>query len=261
MIATSSKVTCEYRFTDANNTNGSFKTILPRQQDLEYYVTHHNGYFYIHENSNKHTNFRLIRVPVDAELKSFNDSVVEEVLPYDHKRYIEHVIAFKEFLALFVREEGLARLLIRDYKSGEGFYAAMPDAAYEMELSSNEEFDTPFVRIYYSSLVTPDSWFDYNTMTRSLVLLKEKSVLGNYDRTQYIAERIQVPSLTPDIKIPLSLVYKKDLKKNNMPCLLYGYGSYGISYDPGFDYNAISLLDRGFVYAIAHIRGGGEYGR
>jgi oligopeptidase B len=176
----------------------------------------------------------LIRVPVDkiSSLTSFDNEFVEQVIPYDPKRHIDYVIAFKSFLAVFVREEGLAKLMIRKY-GGEHFYAQMPDAAYELEVSSNEEYDTPYVRIYYSSLVTPDSWFDYNTTSQSLILLKEKPVLGGYDRTQYHAERIMIPSLTPDVSVPVSLVYKKELKKEKMPCLLYGYGSYGISYDPG----------------------------
>jgi oligopeptidase B len=123
-------------------------------------------------------------------------------------------------MAVFVREQGLPKLMIRNYNNQSSFYAQMPDAAYELEMSSNEEFDTPFVRIYYSSLVTPDSWFDYNTETQELVLLKEKPVLLGYDRTQYVAERINVPSLTPNIEIPISLVYKRDLKKESMPCKL-----------------------------------------
>jgi oligopeptidase B len=262
MIGSTSKVTCEYHLTDANDTSGTFKVILPRKQDLEYSVTHHEEYLYIWHNANNYKNFHLVRVPISKVgiVTSFDDPAFEDVMPYDPQRHINMVIGFKNFLVVFAREEGLSKLMIRNYEGG-AFYAEMPDAAYEMGLSSNEVYDTTVVRIYYSSLVTPDSWFDYNTVTRSLILLKEKPVLGGYDRTQYIAERIHVPSLTPNVNIPVSLIYKKSLRSGPMPCLLYGYGSYGISYDPRFDFNAISLLDRGFVYAIAHIRGGSEYGR
>ncbi|KAL0485489.1 ptrB [Acrasis kona] len=268
-ILSGSKTTSEAWVVDANNPQDDFKVILPRIQGLEYYLTHHGQHFYIYENSNKRTNFRLIRIPVTAanNIKSFdesNEEAIEQVLEYEHTRHIEGVSSFKDFLAIWVREDGLPKLMIYWPSTKSFSYAHMPDAAYDLSPSSNEQYETDLVRIYYSSLVTPDSWFDYNVKDKSLTLLKQKQVLGGFDSTLYQSERIYVPSLTPNVDIPISLVYRKDKRidgQSPMPCLLYGYGSYGISYDPSFDILKISLLDRGFVYAIAHIRGGGEYGR
>jgi oligopeptidase B len=267
-ISSESKITSEYWFLNADHPNDELKVIKKRQQDLEYNVAHQGDYFYIWENGNGCRNFRFIRVPVGTtNIESFGDA--EEVFPYDDNRMIDYMTSFKNHIALFVREEGLPKIMIVDPSNTTNYYYVhFPDAAYDVGVAENKEYDSDLLRIGYSSFITPETTYDYDMVEKKLILRKQKEVFG-YDQTLYTTERITVTA-RDGIKVPVSMVYRKRekqtdgtfLKKDGKnPLYLYGYGSYGYPIDVSFMESAISLLDRNIVFAIAHIRGGGENGR
>ncbi len=251
-----SKVTSEVHFLDANNPAASFEVIQQRSPGIEYSVEHHSDYFYITTNVGA-INFKLIRTPITA-LSTEN---WQTVIPHREDVMIEDVSAFADHLVIYEREAGLPTVRYTKLSTGEEHYITFPEPTYEVAEQANPEFNTHTLRFSYTSLVTPNSIFDYNLDTQERELKKETPVLGGYDRTQYISERMQ--ALAPDgTPIPLALVYKKGIEKNGAnPLLLTGYGSYGISYPDSFSSHRLSLLDRGVVLAIAHIRGGAEMGR
>ncbi len=251
-----SKVTSEVHFLDANHSGASFQVIQQRSPGIEYSVEHHSDYFYITTNVGA-INFKLIRTPITA-LSTQN---WQTVIPHRENVMIEDVSAFADHLVIYEREAGLPTVRYTKLSTGEEHYITFPEPTYEVAEQANPEFNTHTLRFSYTSLVTPTSIFDYNLDTQERELKKETPVLGGYNRTQYISERMQ--ALAPDgTPIPLSLVYKKGIEKNGAnPLLLTGYGSYGISYPDSFSSHRLSLLDRGVVLAIAHIRGGAEMGR
>ena len=261
-----SKTTSEvwYMPTGASSAHDQFKVFATRRTDVEYHIFSHGSFFYLLTNYKAAKNFKLMRTPRDNP--SFESA--EDVLPYDHKRYIEDAMALKDHLVLTVREEGLPRIMIVEHPEGdrEIHYTSFPDVTYSVNLENNHEFNSSIVRLCYSSFVTPESIFDYDMVSRKLILRKETPVLGGYDRTKYTTERIQATARDGTM-IPISLVYKTPNKNailemnGNNPCLLYGYGAYSATYDAYFNSNLFSLIDRGFIMAIAHIRGGGEMGR
>ncbi len=257
MIELGSNSQSEWHALDANTPNGAFGVILPKKDKVEYEVDHHGDRFYIVTNDGA-VNFKLVSVPTSAP-----QSEQTLLMPGSSDVTIESVNCFKNHLVIDTHERGLPNFRVRTYGSPVAEHTiAFPEAAYDAGFSDNEEFDTPLLRFTYSSPITPRSVFDYDMNTKERTLLKEQPVLGGYDRTLYSVERHAARA--PDgTMVPVSLVYKKSLFKRDgsNPCLLNGYGSYGAAYDAGFSSNAISLLDRGFVFAIAHIRGGSENGR
>ena len=254
LINSNSSLTSEVLYSDADKKDGEWKIILPRVQEVEYDVTHHGDSFYIRTSDHAKT-FRVLVAPVA------NPSQQREVLPYRSQVTVEEIWAFDKHLAVVEREKGLERIRIQSYDSTDSHYVEFPEPAYTANLADNTEFDTPFVRFKYSSLVTPDSVIDYNMETRQRIVRKQKAIPSGYDPAQYVTERIEAKA--PDgVVVPISLVYKKGTPRDgSAPLHLYGYGAYGISIDAAFNSDRLSLLNRGVIYAIAHIRGGGDLGK
>ena len=248
--------TSEVHYLEADQPTGDFKVISPRQPELEYSVEHHGDQFLIVTNADA-VNFKLMRVSVD------NPSMEnwEAVIPHREAVKLDSVSAFQNHLVIAEREGGLQKIRVRNLITGEEHSVDFPEPVYTVRQGRNPEFNTETLRFNYASLVTPMSVFDYEMDARTRELKKQDKVLGGYDPSLYESERIFAKAVE-GTAIPISLVYKKGLVKNGgSPLLLYGYGSYGINSEPYFSSNRLSLLDRGFIYAIAHIRGGEEMGR
>ncbi len=254
-IELSSPLTSELRYLEASDPRGDFRVMLPRRQDVEYDATHHGEYFYIRTNDGA-KNFRLLRTDVSNP----SSEHWHEVIPARAEVTIEGVDSFEDHLAIYERERGLEKICIRDGSGAFSHYIEFPEPVYTVSASGNAEYKTNLLRFSYTSLVTPLSVFDYNVRTRERELKKQYEVRGGYDASQYQSERIFAKA--PDgVEVPISLVYRKGFERNgSSPLLLYGYGAYGHSIDPRFSSDRLSLLDRGFVFAIAHIRGGAELG-
>lgn len=258
IIGSASTLAQEYRFLDADNPSGTFKVIQPRERGLEYSVDHFGDSFYIRTNKDDATNFKLMKTPVG---KTTKENWVG-VIPHRDDTYLEGTEIFKDYLVLQERKNGLTELRLKKWNDPKtDYYVDFGEEAYTARISINPDFDSKVLRYNYSSLTTPSSTFDYNMETKEKTLLKEQEVLGDFDKNNYISQRIYAPARDGS-KIPVSLVYRKGLELDgNNPTLQYAYGSYGYSTNPGFNSARLSLLDRGFVYAIAHIRGGQEMGR
>ncbi len=255
-VSVESELSSEVRFLDADRPDGELTLIRPRENDLLYEVENHGDRFFIVTNENA-KNFKIIETPVASPGKEH----WKDFIPYDPEVKIDGVDAFENYLAISERLKGLPAIRIYDLKSGESHEIHFDGPAYDVSLGGNSIFDTDVVRINYSSFITPDSVIDYDMASRQKELRKEKTVLGGYKKSDYGAERT-FAKVEDGVEIPISLVYKKGFKKDGTaPLLLYGYGAYGECSDADFDPNTISLLDRGFVCAIAHIRGGEELGR
>lgn len=256
LIRSTQTVSSEYQFLDANTPHGTFQIIQPRQRDLEYYVDHFKDHFYIQTNLHA-SNFRLMRTPVDAPWLAH----WEEVIPHRTDVLLEYYEIFKEYLVVAERRNGLMELRIRPWDGSEEHYIEFEEPAYLAYISINPQFDTHTLRFGYTSMTTPRSTFDYDMQTRERTLLKQQEVLGTFNKADYQTDRLYAPA-RDGASIPISIVYRKDTPiDGSAPLLLYAYGSYGASLDAGFSSPRLSLLDRGFVYAIAHIRGGEELGR
>ncbi len=255
IIGSESTLTTEYRYLDANHPESEFKLVQPRVHALEYSVDQAGNYFYIRTNLDAQ-NFRLMRTPLNATEKEN----WEEVIPHRSDVYLSGFDVFKDYLVVTERIEGINRLRIMPWK-GEEYYIDFDEEVFTVRSSTNLEFDTDTFRFSYTSLTTPSSVFDFNMKTKERILLKQQEVLGGFDKNNYETKRIYATA-GDGTKIPMSVVYKKGMKKNgNNPTLLYGYGSYGYTMDPSFSLSRLPLLDRGFVYAIAHIRGSQINGR
>ena len=256
VIASHSTLTSECRFLEANNPNGEFQIIQTRETEHEYSVDHFEEDFYIVSNWEA-KNFRLMKTPVEKTEKSN----WTEIIPNRDDILLEGLDIFKEYLVLSERKNGLNALRIIKWDDKSEHYLDFGEPAYTAWTSINPEFDTKTLRYGYSSMTTPVSTYDYNMETKEKTLLKQQEVVGDFKPSDYLTERLYATA-QDGTKVPISLVYKKGIKKDSKnPLLLYGYGSYGISIDPYFSSVKLSLLDRGFVYAIAHIRGGEEMGR
>jgi oligopeptidase B len=256
IIASSQTLSSEYRFMDADNPDGQFQVIQPREKDHEYSVDHYKDKFYIHTNLGA-KNFRLMATPVDKPGKEN----WEEVIPHREDVLLEGFEVFKNYLVLSERKDGLTQIRVIKWADNSEHYLDFGEEAYFAYISTNPDFDTDLLRYGYSSLTTPNSTYDYDMATKEKILLKREEVLGDFDPANYITER-HFATAQDGTQIPISLVYRKGLEKNgNNPLLLHGYGSYGASREPTFSSVRLSLLDRGFVYAIPHIRGGSEMGR
>jgi oligopeptidase B len=255
-ITSDSTVSTEVRCTPAA-APGAFAVIAPRQRDFEYQAEHLGGRWVIRTNWNA-TNFKLMQMPDEQPLgdrKRWTDLV-----PHDDKVFIEDYELFDGFIAIEERSGGLLRLRTLG-KDGKSDFVASDEPAYAMSLSTNAEPDTPWLRYTYASLTTPNTTYEVNVVSGERKLLKRDPVLGGYDPADYVTERLWATA-RDGAKVPVSVVYKKGFKKDGTAALLqYAYGSYGLSMDPSFSVSTVSLLDRGVVYAIAHIRGGQEMGR
>jgi oligopeptidase B len=255
--SSTSFTTGEQSYTSADNPTGHWRILAPRREGHEYSADHGDGVFYIRSNKDRATNFKVMTSPVG----STDPSRWTDLIPYDPAVYVEGVAVFKRHAVISVRTEGVPRLIVRDLATGATHHVSHPEAAYHVALNPNPEFDTAGVQFTYSSYVTPESVFEYDLTSKARKLLKQNAVLGGYDPGKFEIAWEYAP--TPDgVKVPVSLVYKKGMKRDGTaPCWLYGYGSYGNSTPVEFDSNRVSLLDRGVVFATAHVRGGSELGR
>ncbi|TNE70378.1 MAG: S9 family peptidase [Bacteroidetes bacterium] len=257
MIGSHQTMSAEYRFIPADKPNAKWTVLQPRERGHEYSVDHLGDSFYIITNWDA-KNFRLMKTPV----KKTEKSNWKEVLPHREDVFLESIEVFNDYLVLTERSNGLNALHVRNLRTGENHYISFNDPAYVVNTSINVEINSEVLRFSYTSLTTPNSVYDYNLKTRERELLKVQEVVDpNFDPANYISERIYVVA-RDGAKVPVSIVYHKNTERSAAtPLLLYGYGSYGYSIDPYFSSVRLSLLDRGFVFAIAHIRGGQEMGR
>ena len=250
-----SKTSTEVHYLLAAEPNAALKVILPRQPEHEYDVNYRNNLFFIRTNKGA-KNFRIVTAPVsDPSEKNW-----KEFVAHRPEVKLDSISLFSDHAVLSEWENGLQHLEVVEFKTGKLDRIKFPEPVYSVELSKNREFNTTVVRYEYNSLVTPDSVFDYDMNTGKSTLLKQTEVPGGFDRTNYKSERV-FATASDGTKIPMSIVYRKGVKLDGTaPSLLYGYGSYGYSISPTFSSNRLSLLDRGVIFAIGHIRGGGELG-
>ncbi len=256
LIGSGSTLSSEYRYIDASQPLTSFTIFLPREHDHEYGVAHYQDNWYISTNWNA-KNFRLMKTPVGKTSKEN----WTEVIPHRDNVLLEDLEIFNDYLVLGERENGLTNLRIIPWNGSPEHYIKFNDPAYLVYMSVNRDYDTKVLRYGYTSMTTPSSVFDYHMETRQQELLKQQEVMGGYDVSKYESKR-HMATARDGKKVPISLVYKKELKREEgNPLLLYAYGSYGHSIDPTFSSTRLTLLDRGFVFAIAHIRGSQTLGR
>ncbi len=255
MISCDQTLSTEYRYLDADNPDGQFKIIQLRGKDIEYHVEHFNNQFFILTNY-RAKNFRVMKTPLNKTQIQF----WQEVIPHRDDVFLENFEIFKNYFVLQERKNGLHHLNIYNWKNMSNYYLNFGEPAYSAYISTNPELDTKILRYGYTSLTTPKSTYDFNMQTKAKTLMKQQKVEGDFKRKNYQTERLWAIA-RDGVKVPISFVYRKDLKKEKMPLLLYGYGSYGASMSPYFNSARLSLLDRGFIFAIAHIRGGQEMGR
>ncbi|TDQ29781.1 S9 family peptidase [Tenacibaculum caenipelagi] len=258
IIGSYSTVSTEYQVLDADNPNGELRVIQPRERDLEYDIAHYGDHFYIKTNKDGATNFKLMKTP---EHKTTKENWVD-VIPHREDTLFEDFSIFKDYLVLEERNEGLNKIRIKRWDGTEDYYLPFEEETYSAGVHGNPEFDTDIIRYSYNSMTTPSSVIDFNMKDKSKEIKKEQEVLGGkFDKNNYVSKRIWVPARDGK-KVALSIVYYKDTKiDKNTPVLQYAYGSYGYTIDDGFSTTRLSLLDRGFVYALAHIRGSQYLGR
>jgi oligopeptidase B len=255
-IYSQATLSSEVRWVDAAKPADAFKVFQPRMKEVLYDVSALQDKFLIRTNWNA-KNFRLMECPLDKT----DSSNWKEVIPHRSEVLLQGVEEFKDFVVLNERKDGLVKLRVKNIGSSDEYYIDFGEAAYSASTGMNPEYDTKTLRYNYTSLVTPSSVYDYNMATKDKKLMKQQEVLGGYNQQHYATERLYATA-KDGTKVPISLVYKKGMEKNgNAPLLLYGYGSYGASMDASFSSSRLSLLNRGFIFAIAHIRGGQEMGR
>ncbi|WP_317170938.1 S9 family peptidase [Sphingobacterium micropteri] len=256
MIYSGGTLSSEVHLLDADHPNGVFKVFQPRMKEVLYSVTALADRFLILTNDGA-KNFQVMECPLDKTTKEY----WKEFIPHRKDVLVSDIDEFKDYIVISERKNGLTQMAVRSLKDGHQHYLDFGEAAYTVYPSTNVEYNTDMVRYGYTSLVTPSSTFDYNMSTKEKTLRKQQEIVGGYDADHYVTERL-FATVADGTQVPISLVYKKGFPKNGKsPLLLYGYGSYGMSMDPTFNSSRLSLLDRGFAYAIAHIRGGEEMGR
>lgn len=256
MIVSSQTVSDEVRYLDADKPTGEFQVFTPRGRNHEYSVDHFGDHFYVRTNDEA-KNFRLMRTPVtDTGRANW-----EEVIPQRDGVFLEDFQIFRDHLVVSERENGLNQIQIRPWSGKGAHYLDFGEPAYAARPTANFEFNTTVLRYSYTSMTTPHSTYDYDMPTRAKTLLKKDEVLGGFSRDDYVSERIYATA-RDGTRVPISIVYHKDFAKDGEhPLLQYAYGSYGSSSDARFSAARLSLLDRGFAFAIAHVRGGSENGR
>ena len=256
VVSSSSSTTSEMRYLPADKPSEDLKLFLPRKENHEYYIDHLGHNFYIRTND-QGKNFRLVIASIsDPSQKNW-----KEIIPHNKDVMLEDIDCYAGHYIAIERENGLPKFRITDLKSGKSHEVEFPEPVYVASSGPNPEFNTTNFRFSYESYITPNSVYDYDVVTRKRELRKQQPVLGGYDPKLYKSERLYATA-SDGVKIPISIVYRKDLKRDGQrPMVLEGYGSYGISNDVDFSSNRLSLLDRGVIYATAHIRGGGEMGK
>ncbi|HQZ73689.1 MAG TPA: S9 family peptidase [Chitinophagaceae bacterium] len=256
VIYSSATLSSEYRIVKASEPDASFSLFQPRIKDVLYGIDHWGDKFLIRTNLDA-KNFRLMETPVDKTTREN----WKEVIAHRTDVLLEDIDVFKGHWVITERKEGLLQMRIREIASGKEHYLDFGEPAYAAYVGANPEFNTTNLRYNYTSLTTPNSVFDYDMNAKNKRMMKEQEVLGGFNKADYVTERVYATA-KDGAKVPVSIVYKKGTKKDgSAPLLLYAYGSYGASMDASFSSNRLSLLNRGFVYAIAHIRGGQEMGR
>ena len=257
MIASYATVSTEYRFLDANDPNGAWKVLQPRERDLEYSVSHYGDDFYIVTNRNA-KNFKLVKTSTEATTYEH----WEDVLGHRDDVLLEGIEIFNRWLVVDERKNGLTQLRLIRWDGSEDKYIPFNDPTYSAGVGANPDFNASRLRYGYTSMTTPSSVLEYDFDSGEITQLKQQQVLGGtFDPGNYVSERLMVEA-RDGAMVPVSIVYRKGTQRNGKnPLLLYAYGSYGASMDAGFSVARLSLLDRGFVYAMAHIRGGSEMGR
>nr|WP_117610306.1 S9 family peptidase [Flavobacterium sp. ABG] len=258
VIGSGSTLTTEHRILNSDNPDGEFEVFQHRVRGLEYSISHYEDSFYILTNKDKATNFKLMKTPENrTEKRNWAD-----LIPHREDVLLEDIEIFKNYLVVEERSNGLNHIRIMPWKDEPDYYLPFGSETYSAYTTTNIDFDTDILRYSYQSLATPSSVIDFNMKTKTKEILKEQAVLGGkFDKENYIEERIWATA-RDGVKVPISIVYRKGLEKNGKnPLLLYAYGSYGMTMDAYFSSTRLSLLDRGFVYAIAHIRGGEDLGR
>ena len=256
MIVSAQTISQEYRYLDADDPHGEFKIFLPREREHEYHIEHFHDRFIIRTNDHA-KNFRLLSTPMEKpERKHW-----QEIIPHRDDVYLGDFELFKDYLVLEERTRGLTQIRIVPWSGGEDHYLQFDEPAYRASLGANLEFDTVTLRFEYTSMKMPQSIYDYNMATRQKALLKREEILGGFDPDHYMTERLFARA-NDGTEIPISILYRKGMERDGRnPLLLYGYGSYGLSIDAAFASPRLTLVDRGFIFAIAHIRGGQEMGR
>ncbi|MCK5700569.1 MAG: S9 family peptidase, partial [Cyclobacteriaceae bacterium] len=256
IIANSSTLVSDYHILKTDDPLGSFKQFTPREKDMLYSIDHFENKFYVTTNWDA-KNFRLM----ETDENNTSKKNWKEVITHRPDVLLEGIEVFNDYLVIEERKEGLSNLRIINQKTEEEHYLDFGEPAYMAYISTNPEFSSEWLRFGYSSLTTPNSTFDYNMNTKEKVLKKQQEVVGGHNPEAYKTERLYAIS-RDGVDVPISIVYKKGFEKNgSKPLLLYGYGSYGSTIDPYFSSVRLSLLDRGFAFAIAHVRGGQMLGR
>ena len=258
VIGSNSTLTTEYRILPADNPNGKFKIFQPRQRGLEYHIAHFKDHFYIITNKDGAKNFKIMKTPENkTDLKNWIDEI-----PHRKDTFLEDFSIFKDYLVLEERNNGLEKIRIKRWDKTDDYYLPFSEKTYSASVHNNPEFDTDILRYSYESFTTPSSVIDFDMKTKQKEIKKEQEVLGGkFDKTNYKSERIWAIARDGE-KIPISIVYHKNTKlSKETPLLLYGYGSYGYTLEDRFSTTRLSLLDRGFIYAVAHVRGSQYLGR
>lgn len=251
-------IASEYQLLEADNLTGKFKTFHPRERGLEYDIEHFENKFYIRTNSDNAFNFKFMEV---NEHETCDKSKWQIVIKHRPEVYLEGIEVFKNHLVVQEKSQGLSQIRIINHATKLEHYLNFGEPTYDANIGSNPSFNTNILRYSYTSLTTPNSTFDYDMNSQTKELKKQQTVLGGFNKENYVSERVFV-TMRDGAKVPISIVYQKDTKLDGTaPLLQYSYGSYGYSTDATFGSSRLSLLDRGFIYAIAHIRGGQEMGR
>lgn len=264
VASSSSHTTSEARILPSATPTKRWRLVQRRRAGIEYEIDHHSDYIYLRSNDNG-PNFRLLRAPLASNLSTRPETsdagVWAEVLPHRENIVLEGIDLYQDWLIASERHEGVPRLAITQIETGETHQIAFADPACVVDLEDLPEWNSPILRYTYESLTTPDSLFDYDPLTRQSTLRKRQPVLGGFDPARYCSERIHARA-DDGTRIPISLVYRQGLPRDgSAPLWLEGYGAYGICNDPWFSATRLSLLDRGWVFAIAHVRGGGDLGQ
>ena len=256
MIGCYQTLSSEFHYLDADNPQGEFTVVLPREPEHEYSVVHFGDHFYIVTNDHAQ-NFKLVRAPVTNPSRDNWD----EVLPHRDDVLLQGIEVFREFMVVNERKDGLTQLRVKRWDGGDDHYLEFGEPAYTSYVHVNRDIESSVLRYGYTSMTTPNSVFDYDMVSQEKTLLKQDEVLGGFSSEDYVTER-RFATVRDGARVPVSIVYRAGTSLNGTsPLLLYGYGSYGASMDATFNAARLSLLDRGVAYAIAHVRGGQELGR
>lgn len=258
VIGSNSTLTTEYQILEANNPDGQFRVFQKRTRGLEYNISHFGDSFYVVTNKDKATNFKVMKTLENATAKEN----WKDLIPHRKETLVEGIEIFKDYLVVEERNNGLNKIRIMPWSGKGEYYLPFEIETYTAYTTTNVDFDTEVLRYSYQSMATPSSVIDFNMRTKEKTIMKEQEVLGGkFDKNNYTEERVWATA-QDGTKVPISIVYRKGIKKDGSnPFLLYAYGSYGSSMDPYFSSIRLSLLDRGFIYGIAHIRGGEDLGR